>query len=154
MECSVRDLSPLLFLGQEKKVLQKVNDSRNSKPDFLSDQPVRMPEDMNTTVKLQDRLKGLVLPSDTEGSKSWKKLVLRECRGQLDVFPYNNQRFSSVRHNEPYSPGLFKMKNKCPIWLQSWEQFLFHGAFLDTGIYLCEASYEPMNQYSPCLCLP
>lgn len=153
MQCSVRDLGPLLFLGQKRKVLQKINDSRNSKPDFLSDQPVRMPEDMNTTAKLQVGLKGLVLSSDTEGSKYWKKLVLRGCRGQLDVFPYNNQRFSSMGRNEPNSPGLFKMKDKCPICLQSWEQFLFHGAFLDIGTFLYEASYDPMNQYSPCLCL-
>ena len=111
-----------------------------------------MPEDMNTTVKLQVRLKGLVLSSDTEASKYWKNLVLRECRGQLDVFPYNNQRFSSMGHNEPDSSGLFKMKDKRPIWLQSWEQFLFHGAFLHIGIFVHEASYDPMNQYSPCLC--
>ena len=69
-------------------------------------------------------------------------------------FPIITRDFHQWGHNEPDSPGLFKMKDKCPIWLQSWEQFLFHGAFLDIGIFLCEASYEPMNQYSPCLCLP
>ena len=64
-----------------------------------------MPEDMNATAKLQVRLEGLVLSSDTEGSKYWEMLVLRECGDQLDVFPYNNQRFSSVGHSQPGSQG-------------------------------------------------
>lgn len=58
-----------------------------------------MPEDINPLAQFQVRLKGLVLSSDTEGSKYWEKwVVLKECRDQLDMFPYDNQRFSSMGH--------------------------------------------------------
>lgn len=55
-----------------------------------------MPEDINPIVQFQVRLKGLVLSTDTDGSKYWEVwVVLKEYGDQSDMFPYDFQQWGT-----------------------------------------------------------